>query len=260
MKVLFWNLKGNDLKSYIEKLITEHEIDVAVFAEYDAIDFHQIESDTKNAYRHVIGIGACNKITLLIKSSIAIKFTHEQSRYIIVNFEIAGENMIMAGTHLQDRWSTDTATRLITIRRLIQDISNVEERCGSKKTIIIGDFNANPYDDELLLADAFNAVLFKDVIKQSETCKVADNTYRRFYNPILNFISEDTKMYGSFHNTTSANSPVWHCLDQVIVSKALCDRIININYLKNAGKQSLISRIKPNSKISDHLPLLVDFS
>jgi len=260
MRVLFWNLKGNNLTSYIEQLINEHNPDIAVFAEYGSVDFHQIEVDTHNSYRHIIGIGGCDKVTILLKSTIPILFTHEQSRYVIFSFEYGEEYYSLAGIHLQDRWSTDTATRLVTIRRLIQDISNVESRCGSKRTVVIGDFNANPYDDELLLADAFNAVLFKDVIKQSETCKVADNTFRRFYNPILNYISEFTKTYGSFHNTNGANSPIWHCLDQVIVSKALCDQISNVQYLKRIGTQTLMARVKPNSAISDHLPLLVDIS
>jgi hypothetical protein len=118
--------------------------------------------------------------------------------------------------------------------------------------------NANPYDDELLQMNAFNAVLFKDVIRKSETRKVGEEIYRRFYNPILNFISEDTKTYGSFYYTGGSSAPVWNCLDQVLLSKALVDEIAALKYLRSINGKSLMTTVKPKESISDHLPLLVE--
>ena len=139
----------------------------------------------------------------------------------------------------------------------MNDIKNLETSFKCNRTVIIGDFNANPYDDELLAMSAFNSVLFKDEILRSGSRTVDGITYRRFYNPILHYISEDSKMYGSFYHAQGSSTPIWHCLDQVLVSKSLANNVTNMKYIKTIGGTNLITRIRPNSKISDHLPLVV---
>lgn len=44
---------------------------------------------------------------------------------------------------------------------MMDEIHGYENVLSISKTIILGDFNANPYDKELLLPNAFNAMLFK---------------------------------------------------------------------------------------------------
>lgn len=258
MNLSFWNLKNNSIGKYIVDCLVENDIDVALFSEHKAVDFLQIEKSTE--YKYIEGLGGCEKIVMLIKRSFNVEIKQEQSRYALYYITNNSLHYIIAGIHLQDRRNVDTATRIACIGRLVNDISNVESRCKCKKTIIIGDFNANPYDDELLQMNAFNAVLFKDVIQKSETRTLDRIRYRRFYNPTVHFISESTKNYGSFYFTSGSSTPVWHCLDQVLVSKELCDSIISMNYLKVINKKSLIKNTKPDETISDHLPLLVTLS
>ena len=256
MNILFWNLKNNNVSEYIATCLSEHDIDIAVFSENKNIDFLGLSQST--VYNFIEGMGGCEKIVMLAKSSIAVEIKQEQSRYALYHVTKGSSQYVLAGIHLQDRHTTDTVARVACIGRLVNDISNVERRCKCKNTIIIGDFNANPYDDELLQMNAFNAVLFKEVIQKSETRTVDGVTYRRFYNPTINFVLEDTKNYGSFYYTNGSNSPVWHCLDQVLLSRALVDNIVSMSYLKRIGNKSLIKNVKPNKEISDHLPLLVN--
>ena len=60
------------------------------------------------------------------------------------------------------------------------DIEQTEEllKCGN--TIVIGDFNANPYDEELLSKFAFNAVLFKTIIDKRELTNPNSLKRKRF--------------------------------------------------------------------------------
>lgn len=41
--ILFWNLKRNSIEEYIVDCIVEKNIDIAVFSEFDGIDFIKIE-------------------------------------------------------------------------------------------------------------------------------------------------------------------------------------------------------------------------
>ena len=105
---------------------------------------------------------------------------------------------------------------------------------------------------------AFNAVLFKTIIDKSELTNPKTFKQKRFYNPILHYISEDTEMYGSFYHEKESKTPYWHCLDQVLVRKSLANTINHVEYVKKIGTKDLLINAIPNEKISDHLPLLVN--
>lgn len=258
--LLFWNLKKNAIESYLSKCILENNIDLAIVSEFESIDFSHLSKKLKSDYCHIEGMGGCEKITLIAKNGISIIVKREQDRYVLYEVRKNMNTYILAGVHLQDRRNSDCQRRIAKIGRLVNDIKNLEESSKCKNTIIIGDFNANPYDTELLSMNAFNAVLFKDEILRSETNTVDGIQYRRFYNPILHFISEDTKMYGSYYYKQDNPTPIWHCLDQVLVSKNLANCIRSIRYLKTINNKSLVKKIKPDNEISDHLPLLVSIT
>ena len=260
MNILFWNLKGNSISGYIKQCLVENSIDIALFSEYNGVDFAALEREMEFDYRYIEGMGGCDKIALFISSAVIATINREQSRYVLYTIQCNGSKYIVAGVHLQDRRSNDAAVRIETVGRLMNDIKNLEQSSKCRNTIVIGDFNANPYDDEMLQMNAFHAVLFKEVIRKSETRTVSGRAYRRLYNPIIHFISENNQNYGSFYYSNGSSTPVWHCLDQVLVGKALIDGIKNLQYLKSIGKVSLLKKIVPDKKISDHLPLFVQLT
>ncbi len=258
MNILFWNLKGNNLHEHIKRCLIENNVNVAVFAEYKGMDFRLLSRELNDTYQYIEPNGGCDKIAMFVSTSVNAVIKREQSRYALYLIKINEQQYIFAGVHLQDRHSTDTAVRIETIGRLMNDIKNLEQSSNCNNTIIIGDFNANPYDDELLQMNAFHAVPFKEVIRKSESRTVDGVSYRRLYNPVIHFLSEDGQNYGSFYYPQGSKTPVWHCLDQILLSKALIDTVHSLRYIKKIDEVSLIKKFKPNSDISDHLPLLAE--
>lgn len=255
MNILFWNIKGNNLQRHIKQCLIENNVDVAVFAEYKGTDFLLLSKELNYSYHYVETIGGCDKVALLVSKSVNATIKREQSRYALYEIETNEKHYIIAGVHLQDRHSTDTAVRIETIGRLMNDIKNLEQSSKCNNTIVIGDFNANPYDDELLQMNAFHAVPFKEVIRRSETRRIDGVSYRRLYNPVIHFLSEDEQNYGSFYYSQGSKTPVWHCLDHVLLGKSLIDAVYSLRYIKKIGKISLLKQVKPDPSISDHLPL-----
>ena len=100
--------------------------------------------------------------------------------------------------------------------------------------------------------------MFKTIIDKSELTNPKTFKRKRFYNPILHYISEDTEMYGSFYHEKESKTPYWHCLDQVLVRKSLANTVNHVEYVKKIGTKDLLINAIPNEKISDHLPLLVN--
>lgn len=259
IKLLFWNLARNSIEEYIANIIIENDIDICIFAEYNRIIFETILSKLNNGYNIFDGMGGCDKITLIARSSYDVEIRREQNRYTIYSISDITEKYIITGIHLQDRLNFDAEYRKNTIREIVKDVKEQENTLKHDNTIVIGDFNANPFDEELIQKDTFNAVLFKDLIFKTEYVKVDGVQYRRFYNPMLNCISEEDSTYGSYYYDSGIKSIYWYFFDQVIVRKSLVDRLSDIRIIKVINNQRLIKAIKPNSDISDHLPLIVEF-
>ena len=73
-------------------------------------------------------------------------------------------------------------------------------------------------------------------------------------------ISEETKTYGSLYYSSGSAPIYWNSFDQMLVRKELMDNITGFMYLRMINGKHLLKDIKPDSTISDHLPLLVNIT
>lgn len=259
LNLLFWNLFKKNNESILADLFQENAIDIFVFAEYQSTDLSSLISNTGNRYAWHNGYGGCDKVTLIARNNIIVDTNREQSRYTLYSCTLDGCIYIIAGIHLPSNPTANEEHRKNVIRDLVQDIIQLEKEQNNSNTIVIGDFNANPFDSELIQKDAFNAVLYKQLIEQHEYCVFEKKRYRRFYNPMVNYITEEPKNYGSYYRAAGISSLYWFCYDQVIVRKQLVSSIVDVRYFTEINRRSLIKKTSLDEKISDHLPLLVRF-
>lgn len=257
LNLLFWNLGKNNNETYIADIVDEYQIDIAIFAEYQGTDFSTVSQKLNGTYSRYNGFGGCDKVTLISRNDVTVR--REQNRYTLYSCTFEGKTYIIAGVHLPANPYADPDQRKNVIRDLIQDIGELERELKTSNTIVIGDLNASPFDTELIQKDAFNAVLYKELIKQAEYVTINGKRYRRFYNPAINFISEDSINYGSLYYSTGMNTLYWLCFDQVLVRKSLADSVFEVQYCRSIKGKSLLKKFVPDRKISDHLPLLVKF-
>ena len=80
MNILFWNLKRNNLISYITSCLNEYDIDIALFSEHSGTNFSSIQNSSE--YTFIAGMGGCEKIVMLVKNNIMANVKQEQSRYV----------------------------------------------------------------------------------------------------------------------------------------------------------------------------------
>lgn len=258
MRLLFWNMGRKDNAALALECMRIHGVGVAAFAEYSGTKFSD-ELLRGTGYR-VVGMGGCDKIVVLADVSIDVANNFEASRFTVSALESPEARFVVAATHLVDRISaSDPEARLEDIRELMGVVHGYEETLSIDKTVVMGDFNANPYDKELLLPNAFNAMLFKGIVKAQPSRTWHGKRYPFMYNPTLHWLSEDTETYGShYYSSSDGTSPIWNCYDQALVSPTLMDGVRDYGYLKKIGDKDLIARWRPKREISDHLPLLVE--
>lgn len=260
MNLLYWNLKSNNNEKYIACLIKDHAIDIAIFSEYSGTDFnviaHTLLSDTYQFYQ---GYGGCEKVAMLAKKTIQVEINREHSRYVLYSIITDSSKYIVAGTHLPSNPNTDADGRKMVIRELIADLREQEKIHKHSCSIIIGDLNASPFDEELIQKDTFNAVLYKEIIQKRKEIVYQHRRFRLLYNPILNHISEINHQYGSFYYTGGSKSLYWYCYDQILMTRDLIDRFQSMEYCQSINGKSLLKEICPDKSISDHLPLVAKF-
>lgn len=204
-------------------------------------------------------MGGNDKIVAIVKGNIDASVKREQSRYTLYTARIEQQIINICGVHLRANPYASCIDRTITLRELTYDVRSLEKETASDNTIIIGDFNANPFSLEMISKKGLNAVVFKDLIDSHETIKEDGQQLRRFYNPTLRMFSEERKQYGSYYYGSGSETLYWNMYDQVVLRKQLANALIDMKYCKSAGNYQLITQYGlPKKSISDHLPLCVE--
>ena len=124
------------------------------------------------------------------------------------SIQVIGENTILCGVHLNSQIYSDNAERReIDIQQIISDILHLEKELGSKNTIIVGDFNINPYDKSCVSSRYFHGIpIYEETMREYRT--VAGKEFQMFYNPMWNFLGDFTEPYGTYyHNSSDTVNP-----------------------------------------------------
>lgn len=259
MNLLYWNIRKNSIEALICDIIKEKKIDIFIVSEYEGLNFDSLLESLNKEYFFQTSY-ACEKVKIIYKKDIDILLLREQHRYIVSKITTKDGQYLLTAIHLPDQLHNTPDDRKYEIRKIVSDIVEEEKKLyGQKmqKSLVIGDMNASPFDSELVNKDSFNAVLFKKVIDKTATTKYRYDTYERFYNPMLNYIREEDECYGSFYYSSGIGPLYWYCFDQILVRKALMNKLEKIQFLKKIKDTKLLKTVMPDKTISDHLPLFV---
>jgi hypothetical protein len=143
----------------------------------------------------------------------------------------------------------------------VASINYMENNINLRRTIVVGDFNMNPFSRPMISASGFNAVSSK-YIAQNIKRKVKSKDYMYFYNPMWNLFGDLYKKHAGtyYYNISKPINYQWHIFDQVIIRPELIDNFImdHLKILDSDGSVSLVDQQgKPDTNItSDHLPIV----
>ena len=265
-KFLFWNIhKRYDNVERAIRFGIDESIDIIALIEAP------IETKDKIAtagfpYRVLehFDIDLRRGIEVLVSPTIDVKesnFCREEKRFCILRNDIIDINL--AVVHLNSGMSVNADDiRQTDISQLNDALNRIEGLKDSKNTMVIGDFNINVMDKQMLDFSGLNARLFA-YQTQKGVKTIHDAEKDIFYNPMLS-VYRDTddpeKARATYYYEGSHLQ--WLCYDQVLLKQSLMTRFSreSLQVIDLMNGEHLVKDNKIDIGISDHLPVYFELN
>jgi hypothetical protein len=266
---LFWNLKDKPLQKLIVKISSIFDIDIFMFAEFsldvDELLF-QLKKANKSDYFYAQGIG-CQKIHIISRfSEDYVSPLYESSDLTIRHLNLPGlSDILLAVNHFPSKLYWDETSQLIECINLSNSILDAENDIGHSRTILVGDFNMNPFENGVISSEGLHAVMSRDIALRGKRI-VKKKEYPFFYNPMWNFFGDASPgPPGTYYYKKSIHKVFfWNIFDQLLIRPDLLKYFDNedlmiitsiedTNLLDNNG-------VPDKNKGSDHLPIFFKLS
>lgn len=271
LNLLFWNLNKKSLSESVGLLAEEKEADIIVLAEMP--DNTEEILTRLRQYNSGFMVGGPilprRRVILYHRfSSAQVQCLRLAKFWTIYQLDLSdGEPLILVAVHMpakSRRGYTGFDNRLILFRRLRQNILEKENALGTNRTIVVGDFNQNPFDKEVVYLDTLNAVMDPDVANRV-SCQWDGQTYKYFYNPMWTAYGRRQAPMGTYYyQEPDYVRYYWHVFDQVLLRPDLIPALGDEmpTFITELGDKSLLrANGRPdNRRFSDHLPIALSLN
>jgi exonuclease III len=301
VRFLFWNImdKKNPFEDTIGRIVSENSIDILILAENDNIKPNVIEGKTNLTYLKQSTSKSKTKWLYLFyrKEKLALtgidvfkyeddndvidkktgdsrelaKYLNKKERLIAYNITVGKTSYLLFGLHFPSKIYCSNTKQEYLARKMKTYIERMEKEVKHQNTIIVGDFNMNPFEKAMLLPDAFNASMSINFTNKSK--KVYDINESAFYNPTwvltgdFHSRTNERKVPGTlYYDDMDEQATYWQLYDQVIFRPGMESKFISssleiLEGFKNTDKSFLNEKSEPNTEnFSDHLPIKFTFN
>ena len=260
MNYLFWNTndgcsKEKNIDDWIIELIYEQKSDIVGLAEYKGDIKNIIKGlNKKGKSMYYVPQIACKRINIISKyPPLNVEHCEETSYYTIKKFphDTLGKQII-GFVHLPSKLHKKSQDRINELSYLKGQI----EGHNMKNIIVMGDFNADPFEEELVTASSMHSLSdSRNVMKGTRI--VQDRMYQMYYNPMWNLFGDGDGIPGTYYySSAESTNYFWHIFDQVVIGSELIKNfeLDRLNIITSVnGKELVNKRGIPN--VSDHLPI-----
>ena len=273
MRILFWNTGRRPVVELLRDVCRRRDLDVLVLAE-TADPMERLVSQLNRDAEHVY-FAAPDPLAKSVRRPLRIltRLSGDRVRAVLDSdgvtvkqvSPIIGPDFTLVAVHLRSKLFRDEDDQVFGAGYINREIEEAERQVGHRRTLVIGDFNMNPFERGLVNFDCFHAVMSRDTARRRSR-RSAGRERRFFYNPMWNhFGDRSPSPPGSYYRRRSGQTEYfWHLFDQVLLRPELLDYFMDdgLEVLTRIGRQSLVNQhgIPDPNVGSDHLPLFLDLS
>lgn len=264
MNIMYWNTNGGPLDELIAVAVNEHDIDILILSEYSNPSEQLLR--TVNApldWKHILHFSPVDDPIFVSRLPAAsIKVVHDEPGISVRRIvPPVGTDFLLAAIHLPSKMYYEEADQHQLAIRIARIIGELEAKHEHRKTLIVGDFNMNPFEHGVVGFEGFHAVSSRTVANRKSRT-VAGRTKGIFYNPMWShfgdFPSPPPGTY--FYREATPIAHFWHMFDQVIVGSGLLSAFNDdsLRILTEIGSQKLTrsNGLPDRTHGSDHLPIV----
>jgi exonuclease III len=264
MNLLFWNINKKPLANEIKSLCDCHGIDILILAENQMQDKDILPILNQNTNRFFIAPSHSHKISFYTRFH-SFELVHDDNYWGSIRkiTHPIGIEFLLVAVHVSSKLHQSDNNQAFLAKRIVDEIDRRKQQQGHIRTIVMGDFNMNPFESGLINADAFHAVMDKQItLKQTRTVLGVERKF--FYNPMWSRLGDDSDgSAGSYYyDNSDMNNYFWNMFDQVLLRPSLLKGFNknNLQIIEEINGVSLIKNGKISKDFSDHLPIMIKLS
>ena len=182
-KFLFWNINGKPLAGLIADLADAHGVEVIILAEskITVSDLLLALNRRPTAGFHFC-VGLSSAITIFSRfSSAFLKPVFESDRVSIRRLTLpARSELLLATVHFPSKLYWSNESQVFECTELARRIVLEEDRLGHRRTVLVGDFNMDPFEAGMIGAAGLHAVMSRKIAAR-DFRTVQGRDYRLFY-------------------------------------------------------------------------------
>jgi len=266
-KILFWNVKRLPLHEHVAGLCSEHAVDVAILAESEMEDIrllNALNGATPSRY-HALPRSSLARLKFYTSYDERFWLSAIEARHVAIRrIQLpVGVDFLIAAVHMpaKPHWAdSDLSSYAQDIAR---EVRESEKNAGHSRTVLVGDFNMDPFQDGIVGGLALHGVMDRR-IAQRGTRIIAGQQSQYFYNPMWSMMGDMSDGPPGTYYYRRGGRPTcqfWHTFDQALVRPALlgCLPKPGVQVLTHVGGTDLLDAngVPDTTTGSDHLPILV---
>ena len=260
---MFWNTKGRPLYDQIGTICQDYDVDIAIFAEPKLATIPLLEALNPTGPRYFSELPSIGSriqfFTRYPLEWIEPRYDGPHASIRLLKHPLGGELLIVA-VHLPSKLHQKDEDQEFHIRNLSDAIAEQESHIGHHRTLVMGDFNMDPFENGMIVADGLHAVMDKN-IASIVTRRVGGKSYRIFYNPMWSRLGDDSvgPCGTYYYNNSSASNYFWHTFDQILIRSDLLQNFDHsgLHVVTHVADQEFLTSGRIDERFSDHLPIVL---
>ncbi len=245
-------------------MIIENDIDIVALVETDALDVQGVLNSLKLQSQDWKLSEICpeTNIKILTKSKVHISVHKEDKNFATYKISEREETFLFHVVHFPSPLRLEECARDMRAINVSQVLRKIEEGIFDKsecKSIIVGDFNLQPYSQGIASVHGFNATM--SIPKAKKLFRKIDGVQKLFYfNPTWKIMGDHKNAQGTYYNSSDQQdkSIFWYSFDELLIRPYFIDRF-NWDYFgiveRTKDYEFIRNDVIDKSNYSDHLPI-----
>ncbi len=270
---LFWNTHGNRIYDQVRTLAIERNAALIILAECKLDIAHLVEllnrersqqeflnRERSQQYETSLGELSTRKL-VFIHNSNEFHLIRDWSFGSFGAFNTGGgKEVIIAAIHFPSKQYHGDSDFRSYAEAFRNELEKIEQERGHSRSVIVGDFNMNPFEDGMIEANCLHAVMDCEIAKNKGRT-VQGRFYKYLYNPMWGKMGDTSPGPPGtyFYNRAGQKNYFWHTFDQVLIRPDLIPDfpIDKLEVVESINETTLLtSSGRPRRSISDHLPIV----